>query len=154
MKFHILVFTVLIACCLVANIVDGQGNFFTSTVISTLEKGTICHGYVTNCKGKVIFDKGTQDCSGNCTVSQRNNIPGNQPYCPHMVVHSVKGTKANLSINRVNQSACFEVKETSPEKFDFAQTKDCPNPVPDSYIWPIHLSSLIVNFLDTISKLF
>ncbi|CAG8706068.1 15145_t:CDS:2, partial [Dentiscutata heterogama] len=112
------------------NIVDGQGSFFSSIVISTLEAGTTCHGYVTDCKGTKIFDRGTLDCTGTCMVSQRDNIPGNQPYCPHMVVHTVNGKKVNLSIKKVNESSCFEVGGKS-DSISFAKT-ECPADLPKS----------------------
>ncbi|CAI2181761.1 7518_t:CDS:2, partial [Funneliformis geosporum] len=59
-------------------------------VLSTLEEGTTCHAYITDCKGHVLFNKSPMDCSGSCLVTKRDNVPDG-PYCPHMILHQNSG---------------------------------------------------------------
>src|SRR3989337_4386158 len=95
--------------------------------ISTLEKGTQCHGYVTDCDGHVLFDRGVKDCSGTCTVLERDNIPSDGPYCPHMIVHDKNGDGHDVTL-KADEDACFTVSG-SLSKWTFKKTR-CPKKFP------------------------
>ncbi len=100
-------------------------------VTSTLEAGTNCHGYVTDCQGHVLFDRGVKDCSGTCLVSQRDNIPSDGPYCAHMIVHGNNGHVEETI--KVDENACFRV-DGKVSKWTFKKircTKKLPNPCGD-----------------------
>ncbi|CAG8595012.1 12348_t:CDS:2 [Racocetra persica] len=101
--------------------------FFTSIVISTLESG-ICHGYVTDCKGHTLFDRGIKYCTGRCLVSKRDNIQNKNPYCPHMVVRMKNRTNEDQTISKVNKNGCFEVSGNTTS-YKFAEIK-CPEKLP------------------------
>ncbi|CAG8776650.1 21606_t:CDS:2 [Cetraspora pellucida] len=119
-----------VADVLYTNIASGKKNkeeSFKSIVISTLESG-LCHGYITNCKGDTMFDRGVKYCTGRCLVSKRDNIPNKDPYCPHMVVRMKDGTDKDQTISRVNKSGCFEVSGDRT-RYKFAEI-ECPKTLP------------------------
>src|SRR5436305_13963057 len=97
------------------------GVAYKMTVISTLKEGTTCHGYVIDCKSHVLFDKGMQDCSGTCLVSQRDDIPNGVPYCPHMIV----GGEGNRPPIKIKGDSCFKV-DGEPSKWTYKKIR-CPD---------------------------
>ncbi|CAG8627592.1 42355_t:CDS:2, partial [Gigaspora margarita] len=108
---------------------DGQKEeFLSATVISTMEAGTECHAYVTDCKAKKLFDGGMKICN-NCTVTKRDNIPGNM-YCLHMIIHAKDGNVCKKAIPKNTKSGCFTVSEQSGN-FTYEATS-CPEQIPVS----------------------
>ncbi|CAG8621521.1 6719_t:CDS:2 [Dentiscutata erythropus] len=108
---------------------DEIRGFFSSIVISTLKKGTDCHGYVTDCKSNVMFDRGMKNCSGTCMVSERHNIPSEHSYCPHMSILGKDNKIRDKSVENVNKSGCFKV---SGDSINFKLKEiDCPEKLPE-----------------------
>ncbi|CAG8609088.1 5029_t:CDS:2, partial [Paraglomus brasilianum] len=104
---HCISFTlvVFIICYLLTEVAPEK--FHKALVVSSLKAGTKCHGYVTDCKGNVLFDRGLKDCSKFCTVSKRDNIP-NAPFCSHMIVVDSNGKYYDQTI-KSETDACFKV---------------------------------------------
>ncbi|KAF0506043.1 hypothetical protein F8M41_019215 [Gigaspora margarita] len=96
--------------------------------ISSLKNGTNCHGYVTNCRKRVMFDRGMRDCSGTCLVSERHNIPSNHSYCPHMSILGTDNKVREAFIDNVTESGCYKVSGNS-DKFTLKEIK-CPKKLP------------------------
>jgi len=90
-----------------------------------LKAGTKCHGYVTDCKGHVLFDRGVKDCSNSCTVSKRDNIP-DAPFCSHMIVDN-NGKHHDVTI-KSETDACFKVSGDGTN-WEYNKIR-CPKKVP------------------------
>ena len=98
--------------------------------LSKMKAGTQCRGYVTDCKGHVLFDKGVRDCTGFCLVSKRDNIPDGHPYCPHMAVVDEDGKGHSDKSLKAESDGCFEING-NPSKWTFKKVS-CPEDLPDS----------------------
>ncbi|CAG8691530.1 6886_t:CDS:1, partial [Funneliformis mosseae] len=77
--------------------------------MSSLEKGLFCHAYITDCKGKTLFDKGMMDCSDPCLVTKRDDIPDDGPYCSHLIVHEDLSTPGQAKYLKFEANECAQI---------------------------------------------
>ncbi|CAJ0758710.1 9711_t:CDS:2, partial [Entrophospora sp. SA101] len=80
-----------------------------TNVTSTIEAGTRCHSYITDCNGHVLVDDGMKDCStdyGFCRVSS-HDLPDGTTYCTHMIVQGHIG--GNNRYIEASDTACFHL---------------------------------------------
>ncbi|CAG8463997.1 9394_t:CDS:2 [Gigaspora margarita] len=101
---------------------------YHASVFSTLQMGTRCHMYITDCNGNTLEDEGYKDCSlntGNCEVGWNDQ---NGPYCVHMQVEGHIGS--NNRYLQSNKDDCFHVSG-NVFKWDWEIISDCKSYVND-----------------------
>ncbi|CAG8543288.1 16851_t:CDS:2 [Funneliformis caledonium] len=68
--------------------------------------------YITDCKGKTLFDNGLMDCSDPCLLMKRDNIPDDGPYCFYLNVHKNFETPTGEKFLKLEENECVQIDAT------------------------------------------